>query len=189
MKLKVINRVLLALIVLINGYVIVAPFWPQASYRVQRAFSEPIQLETNEQKSNIDRSYDHVIIPDIALDQKIWFGDNEWLVNKGVWHIPGSSTPDRGSNTVLVGHRWLYKNPEAAVFYHLDKVKTGQRIIVVHEGKLYNYKVSETKVVEPSAVEIEDATEDSRLTLYTCTPLWSTKQRLVIVASLETTDE
>ena len=125
--LRTINRVLLVLIILLNGYVLITPFLPQVTYQVGTVLSKPQPLETPEQRAEIDRSFDHVVIPSIKLDEKIWFGENEKLVNRGVWQIPYSSTPDKGSNTVLVGHRFSYKDP--AVFYHLDKVAVGDQII------------------------------------------------------------
>lgn len=184
--LRAINRGLLLLIILLNGYVVVTPFLPQVTYQVSQVFSEPQAVDTPEARTAIDRSTDHVVIPKIGLDQKIWFGDSEWLVNKGVWHIPRSSTPDKGSNTVLVGHRFTYKDP--AVFYHLDKVSIGDPIVVAYQGKLYTYTVTETKIVNPDALHVEDPTEDETLTLYTCHPVWSIRQRLVVVAKLETVE-
>lgn len=182
------NWALLLCIILLNGYMVVLPFLPQVTYRVDQIFSEPDRVDTPEQRAGISREGDRVIIPKIDLDKKIWFGDNELLVDKGVWHIPRSSTPDKRSNTVLVAHRWSYKNPEAAVFYHLDKVEVGDPVMTVYGGKLYTYKVTEKKIVDPTDVYVEEPTEDERLTLYTCTPLWSTRQRLVLVASLESVE-
>lgn len=181
--LKKINWMMLIAIILLNAYVIVTPFLPQVTYQVTQVFTEPQKVETPEQREVISRDADHVVIPKIGLDQKIWFGDSPWLVNKGVWHIPHSSTPDKGSNTVLVGHRFSYKDP--AVFYHLDKLDIGDPIVAAYEGKLYYYKVRETKIVNPKDVYIEDPTDESILTLYTCHPLWSTRQRLVVIAELE----
>lgn len=174
------------MIILLNAYVIVVPFLPQVTYRVGQVFSEPKKVDTPEARQQISRDTDHVVIPKIGLDQKIWFGDDEKLVNKGVWHIPKSSTPDMGSNTVLVGHRFSYKDP--AVFYHLDKVAVNDPILVAYGGKLYTYRVQEQKVVRPSDIYVEDPTEEPTLTLYTCHPLWSTRERLVIVAKLEATE-
>lgn len=185
-NLRHINRCLLFAIVLLNGYVIITPFLPQVTYQVSQAFSEPQSIETPEQRAEISSDTDHLVIPKIGLDQKVWFGDNPWLVNKGVWHIPHSSTPDKGSNTVLVGHRFSYK--DAAVFYHLDKLEVGDPLVFAYGGKLYTYRVNEKKIVNPEDVYVEDPTEDERLTLYTCHPLWSTRQRLVLVANLETVE-
>lgn len=178
-----INWLLLAGIVLANGYVILTPFVPQVTYQVATVFSEPQKVNTPEARAEISRDTDHVVIPKIGLDEKIWFGDNEKLVNKGVWHIPHSSTPDQGSNTVLVGHRFSYK--DAAVFYHLDKLEAGDPIVVAYQGKLYAYKVNGKRIVKPTEVSVEDPSEIEKLTLYTCHPLWSTRERLVITADLE----
>lgn len=185
-NLRLINRLLLIAIIGLNGYVVVTPFFPQVTYHVKRVISEPQKVDTPEERAVISRDSDHLVIPKIDLDQKIWFGHGEWLVNRGVWHIPESSTPDRGSNTVLVGHRFTYKDP--AVFYHLDKVAVGDPIIAVVGGKLYNYKVTEKKIVNPTDLWIEDPTDDNRLTIYTCDPLWSIRNRLVVVASLESVE-
>jgi sortase A len=178
-----INRLLFIAIILLNLYVILYPFLPQATYKINDVITKDQSLSTPEERQSIDRSTDKLVIPSIKLDQKIWVGDNEWLVNKGVWQVPDTSTPDAGSNTVLVGHRFSYKNP--AVFYHLDKVNINDPIVVVWGGKLYTYKVTETKIVNPTDVYVEDATDESILTVYTCHPLWSVKQRLVVVAKLE----
>ncbi len=181
--LRGINRSLLVIIILLNAYVLAAPFWPQASYRIAEAVSTTQDVDTPEARQEIDRSTDHIVIPRLRLDEKIWIGDNERLVNKGVWHIPHSSTPDKGSNTVLVGHRFSYKDP--AVFYHLDKVEVGDPIVVAWDGKLYTYRVDGSKIVKPTDVYVEDPSDESMLTLYTCHPLWSIRERLVVTANLE----
>lgn len=178
-----INKLLLVFIVLINGYVIVSPFLPQVTYQVAQAVSKTEDFESEEVRAKIDRSYDHVMVPRMRLDEKIWVGDNEKLVNMGVWQVPHTSTPDKGSNTVLVGHRFSYKDP--AVFYHLDKVQPGDLIVVVWDGQIYTYRARDQKIVKPTDVYVEDATDEDILTLYTCHPLWSTRERLVVTAVLE----
>lgn len=181
--LHIINWLLVAGIAIANGYVILTPFVPQVTYRVSVALAEPKALDTPEARREISRDYDHVVIPKLKLDEKIWFGNNEKLVNKGVWHIPHSSTPDKGSNTVLVGHRFSYKDP--AVFYHLDKLGMDDRIVVAYQGRLYTYKVNDKRIVAPAEISVEAPTENDMLTLYTCNPLWSTRERLVVTAALE----
>lgn len=182
-NIRTINKLLFVLIIILNLYVIVSPFLPQATYRINDIITTDKKVETPEERRSIDRSTDRLLIPRMHLEEKVWIGDNEKLVNKGVWHIPHSSNPDAGSNTVLVGHRFSYKDP--AVFYHLDKVQINDPVVVVWGGKLYTYKVTESKIVKPTDVYVEAPTEDSILTLYTCNPLWSIKERLVVVAKLE----
>ena len=123
-----------------------------------------------------------LVIPGIQVDVSIVEGSSANVLLKGGWRRPKTSTPDKGGNTVIAGHRFLYTSTNASYFYNLDKVKVGDPIIVYWKGVEYNYEVSESKVVKATALEIEDNTKDPILTLYTCTPLWTAKDRLVIIA-------
>ena len=176
--LKTINRLLIIAIVLLNGYVLFMPLLPAAKYKIVKATTKPV-----EDFSTIDRSSDRLLIPSLRLEEKVFYGQDGSLVNKGIWHRPNTVTPDKSGNAVFVGHRFTYA--DASVFYNLDKVKTGDKLVAVWQGKIYVYKVTETKVVPADAVQIEGQTSDTRLTLYTCEPLWSTKNRLVVTGTLE----
>lgn len=123
-----------------------------------------------------------LVIPSIQLDEEIHDGKYANTLNKGLWRRPHTSTPDQGGNTVVVGHRFTYSKP--GTFFHLDKVKEGDRFSLYWQGKEYIYQVDNVEVVSPLALEIEKPTEQPMLTLYTCTPVWSAKQRLVIQARL-----
>jgi LPXTG-site transpeptidase (sortase) family protein len=132
-------------------------------------------------------SQNTLIIPTIALSQPLHEGTDTYKeLVQGVWHWPYGSSPDKGSNTVLIGHRFTYTNPRG-VFYSLDKVHTGDEIGVAWKNKMYLYRVAETKVVSPGDVAIEAPTQRPTLTLYTCTPLWWPTDRLVIIAYQEGT--
>ncbi len=183
-RLRRINRLMLVLIIAINGYILLAPLWPNVSYRVKTATTTPL---AENDFSTLDRSKNHVVIPRLRLDQPIYDNPDPKTLDMGVWLRPNTSTPDSGSNTVLTGHRWVYNNPSSAVFYNLDKVKQNDHIVVVWSGKIYVYQVNDIKIVPPSAVEVEDATDENKLTVYTCTPLWTATDRLVLVSELKET--
>jgi len=68
----------------------------------------------------------------------------------------------------------------------LNKVKLGDEIDVIWNNKSYTYKVSSIDQVPPKYTAIENHSLNPELTLFTCTPLWLPKNRLVVVASLET---
>lgn len=124
---------------------------------------------------------DRLVIPKIGVDVEIVAGQDERALEKGIWHIPNTSSPDRGGNTVLSGHRFRYlAGPKT--LYLLDQMQIGDIIIVYWKGVEYDYRVTERRVVLPDAVEILDPTPESRLTIFTCTPVFSTKQRLVLFA-------
>lgn len=190
-----VNIVLVVLIVAINGYVLAAPQIPRIElWRHKRQTNAVAGLPyktTLDAHSTAPRkdtpSDNRLVIPKIALDEHIYTGDSAYLVNKGVWARPNTSTPPKGGNTVLVGHRFTYDGP--ATFYSLDKVAKGDNIVVYWEGKEYDYQVETISVVPPTAIEVEAPTKDAQLTLYTCTPLWSAKNRLVIVSKLTTQEQ
>lgn len=188
--LRQLNVALVSFIILINGYVILMPILPQFSYWYHKKATSGVagipyktneagQADLNVKRKEIPKD-NRVVIPSLALDERIFEGTNPNTVHKGVWARPNTSTPSKGSNTVLVGHRFTYNGP--ATFYHLDKVIVGDRILVYWQGKEYNYGVKSVKTVSATAIEVENATAAPTLTLYTCTPLWSAKDRLVITA-------
>jgi sortase A len=126
-----------------------------------------------------------VLIPAIGVDSPIVEGVDESALDRGAWHIPGTSTPDRGGNTVISGHRFRYLPPNNTTFYLLNKLRSGDLIQIQWDNQLYHYRVTDTREVEPTQVEILQNTTDTRLTLFTCTPILSTARRLVITAQLE----
>lgn len=169
-------------------YLVSAPFLPSAWWWVSHVNNRPnlnaVQVSKNSAPTSAPISSGYWLdIPRLDLHQQIYTGPSEYEVNKGVWHIWGTSTPDQGSNTVMAGHRFTYTNPKG-VFYFLDKLQLNDRITVDWSGSEYTYRVSTIQTVQPTDVAIQDPTADSRLTLYTCTPLWSAKDRLVVTATL-----
>lgn len=182
--LKRANRGLLAVILLINSYVLLAPLLPRVEYEVKTRITKPVSVNPSSESSvkQIDRSRDHLVLPTLQLDEPVYFGSSPSLVHKGIWHRPLTNTPDRGGNSVLVGHRFTYDG--AAVFYNLDKLKTGDDIYFIYEQKIYHYRTKYSAVVPPTAGEVEAPTTNTQLTLYTCTPLITAANRLVYVADL-----
>jgi LPXTG-site transpeptidase (sortase) family protein len=181
------NNVLLVLIILINSYVIAAPFLPQLEFWNHHGDGTKQALTQQVQKPAPTNQPNHIVIPDMLLDKPINEGPVSTTyanLRKGIWRWPNSSTPDKPGNTVLVGHRFTYTNPRG-VFYYLDKVKVGSEIAVFWNNKKYVYKVEAVKVVSKTDISVQGPTNDTRLTIYTCTPLWHPVNRLVVVAKPE----
>lgn len=184
-SLRLFNNCLSILVAGLAVYIIALPFLPGVGWWVRH--DSPITVIVRPKPNPAPPppaeqviAGDMLFIPSLELEQTI-YGGGKGALSKGVWHVPHTSTPGKGSNTVLVGHRFTYKNPNG-VFYHLDKVKTGDPITVHWEGKAYAYAVKEIKVVPAAEVAIENATAEPQLTIYTCTPLWSVSHRLVVIA-------
>jgi len=190
--LKKTNNLLLALIILINAYVIAGPFLPAILFHWHgySAKRQQLQAKVNapQPKQLATPQPNQVIIPSMLLDQPILDGPESQqyaILNKGIWRFQWSSTPDKGGNTVLIGHRFTYTDPRG-VFYFLNKVKIGDRIAVWWNNKKYVYDVVGINQVPATDTAIEGRSHQAELTLFTCTPLWLPKDRLVVVADLET---
>lgn len=188
MKLARINTLLLIGVVFINGYIIVLPVLPGIFFKV--AAQDTVKRSQLEAKVHAgpllqtDSGENRVIIPSLLLDQQIYEGTDTVTLKKGLWRRPQTSTPLGGGNTVIVGHRLTYTNPRGTL-YHLDKVHIGDTIGLIWDNKNYIYTVREIKVVPATATEIEAPTTKPQLTIYTCTPLWLPKDRLVVIAAPE----
>lgn len=126
-----------------------------------------------------------LVIPKIGVNLPIVEGTNsDNALWKGAWRIPSSSTPKDGGNTVLSAHRFRYRPPSNLTLYLLDKVKRGDIMIVYWQGKEYDYRVTQTKIVPRENTDIAEPTLTDQLTVFTCHPLFSTKERLVVVGEL-----
>lgn len=183
-NLRMFNHFLTLIVILLGFYIIVAPFLPQVGWWVSKA---PVVSawtnhsdEVHEEATGTIGS-NRLFIPSIGLEEVIHSGGVEQL-SKGVVHRGHTSTPEKGGNTVMVGHRFTYDNK--GVFYLLDKVQVGDSIVVHWDKFRYDYEVTNSFVVTADQISIEQNTDQSMLTLYTCTPLWSAKDRLVIQAKL-----
>ncbi|MDB5176304.1 MAG: putative sortase family protein [Candidatus Saccharibacteria bacterium] len=182
------NHLLTGIVILLAVYILVAPFLPRAALYAARATDKKhgyaYQNRVRPQPSSTAKpvpSDNRLVIPSLELNQPISESKSISVLNNGgTWRRPKTSTPDKGGNTVIIGHRYTYKG--LSTFYNLDQLKYDDVIIIYWQGKEHDYRVRENKVVPPSTVSIEAPSDDPRLTLYTCTPLWNAKSRLVIVA-------
>lgn len=113
---------------------------------------------------------------------------SETVMEKGAWwRRPDNGNPADGGNFVLSAHRFIMGlTPQQTLrkspFYNIDKLKTGDELVVDYDGKRYTYEISKIFSVTPDAIEIENRTNEPQLTLYSCTLGGSADGREVIVA-------
>ncbi|WP_244236254.1 class E sortase, partial [Micromonospora inaquosa] len=124
--------------------------------------------------------------------------DKNWVVVEGVTqadiryapgHYPASALPGQVGNFSVAGHR------NRATFWRLDELNDGDAIVVESKTDWYVYRVSQTRIVRPTQVEVvapvpgepnKKATK-RMLTLTTCNPKFDNYQRLIIHAELDRT--
>lgn len=108
------------------------------------------------------------------------------LKQGGPGHLTGSALPGDIGNVVLSGHRTTYGAP----FGRLDALRPGDPLVVETGSSWFTYRTTGSSVVAPTAVEVTlpvparpGAVPTERLlTLTTCTPKYSARQRLVVSA-------
>lgn len=109
-------------------------------------------------------------------------------LKNGPGHIPGTALPGDLGNVVISGHRTTYGAP----FARFGDLVAGHVVVLETEKGWFTYTVRKTSIVAPTAVEVTfavpgdpTAKPDKRLlTLTTCHPKYSAKQRLIILAEL-----
>ena len=114
-------------------------------------------------------------------------------LKKGPGHLPESQLPGQVGNLVISGHRTTYGAP----FNKLDQIDPGDQIIVETATTYFTYTMRSSEIVKPSAFEVtfpvphmKDATPTRKLiTLTTCNPKYSAKQRLIILGELTHVDQ
>jgi len=103
-------------------------------------------------------------------------GDRWAISETGVSYLVSSALPGQTGNSVIYGHN---RND---ILGYLPKVTSGDPVyVVLANGDYVKYEVAETKVIQPSQVEILNQSQDSRLTIYTWTGFLDTA-RFVVVA-------
>lgn len=172
---------LAVLLIVIAAYMLFVPFAPAVGWWVTH--DTVFASVSADQAKPVDIPAENTLhIPSLDVWQPIHEGQGLDTVDKGVWRRPQTSTPDKGSNTVLVGHRFVYQS--AGVFYHLDKLKKDDKITIYWQGEAYEYQVLSTFIASPEQVEVEAPSSEPTLTLYTCAPLLTAENRLIIKAKL-----
>jgi len=120
-------------------------------------------------------------IPAIDVNQPVGEGVSREHLKLGPGHYPGTALPGEAGNVVISGHRTTYSRP----FHDLDRLASGDAVFVDTSEGTFRYLVSETLVVSADDGRPLRDTEEARLTLTTCHPKGSARERLVVVAYLD----
>ena len=120
-------------------------------------------------------------IPSIDIDAPVVQGDGWEQLKKGVGQNFGSANPGQNGNVVLSAHNDVY----GELFRYLDKLASGDQVILYTQQRQYVYVVDRTAIVEPNTVEVMASTGSPTVTLISCYPYLVDKQRIVVFARLQ----
>jgi len=119
-------------------------------------------------------------IPSIKVDAPIVQGDGWEQLKKGVGQTIGTPHPGENGNIVLTAHNDIF----GEIFKDLDKLKTGDKIILYTSQRPYTYIIRDSSIVEPTQVEVMAPSEESEITLISCYPYLVDNKRIVVKAEL-----
>jgi sortase A len=101
-------------------------------------------------------------------------------LRNGAGHMPSTALPGQPGNAVISGHRTTYGAP----FHDLDQLRPGDRIEVETAIGIHAYAVRETVIVRPTEFWVVQDRPGAWLTLTTCHPKFSSRQRMIVFAEL-----
>jgi len=122
-------------------------------------------------------------IPKIGVNQIVVSGTSSDDLALGPGHYIGTALPGQGGNVAIAGHRTTHGAP----FNRLAELAPGDPIYLTDlAGQRLTYTVALTPFpVSPSNISVLNYFGDNRLTLTTCNPEFSARQRLIVVASFK----
>ncbi|MEY2401189.1 MAG: sortase [Ilumatobacteraceae bacterium] len=124
-----------------------------------------------------------LIIPRMDLNRIVVEGATADALTKGPGHFPETPLPGQLGNAAIAGHRTTHLHP----FFDIDQLQPGDEITVVTLNGRYVYHVTGTEIVGPedyaAVIPTTDVTK-ATLTLVSCTPRYSAKNRIVVRSEL-----
>lgn len=107
----------------------------------------------------------------------------------GIGHYEGTAMPGEVGNFAVAGHRITYGKP----FHRIEELRVDDPLVVQTADAWYVYRVTETRVVLPTQVEVvapvpgrpDETPTEAMMTLTTCHPMYSARERYVVHAELD----
>jgi sortase A len=151
--------------------------------RLDRQFeTAEIRQAYLERNVAVGDSLTRLLIPDIEVNVVVVEGTTASALRAGAGHYLDTPLPCEIGNVAIAGHRTTYGRP----FHNVDQLAVGDQITLETPIGKCTYEVSQAPFpVSPTALEVVANTpEEATLTLTTCHPKGSARQRLIIKATL-----
>ena len=132
---------------------------------------------------------ERIIIPSLGIEAPIVISQSSTEagfqkdLEGGVIYMPGSSMLNEDGVMVIMGHSsaypW-YKGQYGSIFALLNKLNTGDEIIIFAKEKQYIYRVLGKEIRAPKDLFFQTQAEDPTLYLVSCWPVNTAWKRIVI---------
>lgn len=140
--------------------------------------------ETLRRRTEHGQALGRIQIPKADADFVIVKGDDPPDLRRGPGFYDGSPLPGSAGTVAIAGHRTTYLAP----FRHLDRLEAGDEIKIDMPYARFTYRVDRRRIVSPDEVSVIRRVRYDRLVLTACHPLFSARQRIVVVARLVRTE-
>lgn len=176
------------------GYPFATNMWTdRIQERLEDQIASPeLQQAYKERKIETGDSLTRIKIPALGLDTVVVEGITPSALRAGAGHYPNTPLPGEPGNVAIAGHRTTYGKP----FANLEILKQGDKVILETPFAKHTYEViggfgghQNPWVVAANDWSVAEQVPESMLTLTTCHPRGSDKQRLVARAKLISTEE
>ena len=150
--------------------------------RLDRELASPETHEAyQERRVATGDSLTRIRIPAIDVDVVVVEGTSASALRAGAGHYPQTPLPCERGNVAVAGHRTTYGRP----FSNLDRLRPGDEIRFETPIGTCIYEVNRPPfVIAPTDFSVLDETADATVTLTTCHPKGSARQRLIVKGTL-----
>jgi sortase A len=119
----------------------------------------------------------------------LYEGTTHDVLARGIGHYVGTQLPGAIGNFAMAGHRTTYGKP----FNQIDKLKVGDVVLIETKDSYYLYRVTGHEIVVPTQSSVllpvpnepDAVPTQALLTMTSCHPEFSARQRFVVHGLLE----
>jgi sortase A len=178
--LSLVSVVLLLIGVGLLGYPFATNLWQsRIQSRLDRQLASPeLKQAYRERRVQTGDSLTRLKIPTLDVDVVVVEGTTASALRAGAGHYPQTPLPCEIGNVSIAGHRTTYGKPMANV----DKLKNGDLVILETPIGSCTYEVSRVFIVDKADFSVIAPSPDRTLTLTSCHPKGSAKQRIIVRA-------
>ncbi|MCC6495659.1 MAG: class E sortase [Propionibacteriaceae bacterium] len=155
---------------------------------LQQDFTDPAWVQPKQVE--LGEAFAIVRIPRFGarFARPLYEGTTREVLMRGVGHYADTAGPGEVGNFAMAGHRTTYGKP----FNQIDKLTDGDVVLVETAKSYFVYRVTGHQVVQPSQVSVllpvpdrpEAEATEAVLTLTSCHPEFSARERYVVHAEL-----
>ena len=123
----------------------------------------------------------HLEVPRLRQSLYVVEGAGDEELRKGPGHVQGTAMPGEDGNCVIAAHRDTH-------FRFLQEIRRGDKVFLETEDGRFCYRVTGTRVIAPTDLQVLEPTPTAQLHLITCFPFYyvgHAPKRYVVTAVLD----